>query len=87
LQQTIGRLTRQSIQYAYSKYPELNDYIRDHAQEMSEEVMRKHIDLYVNDYSLSLGKEGKEAVIKLMNVYSKMNNKEINQDDLFVKND
>jgi 1,4-dihydroxy-6-naphthoate synthase len=87
LQQTIGRLTRQSIQYAYSKYPELNDYIRDHAQEMSEEVMRKHIDLYVNDYSLSLGKEGKEAVIKLMDVYSKMNNKQINHDDLFVKND
>jgi 1,4-dihydroxy-6-naphthoate synthase len=86
LQQKTERVIRKSIEYAWSKYPVLNDYIRNHAQEMSEDVMRKHIDLYVNDYSLSLGKEGKEAVIKLMDVYSKMNNKEINYDELFVKN-
>ena len=41
--------------------PILNDYITQHAQEMSEEVMRKHIDLYVNDYSIDLGKMEKSG--------------------------
>ena len=71
LQKLIDNLIKQSIEYAFSKYPELNDYIRSHAQEMSEDVMRKHIDLYVNKYSLDLGEEGKAAVQKLMDVASK----------------
>ena len=37
-------------------------FIRDHAQEMSEDVMYRHIDLYVNDYSVDLGAEGRRAV-------------------------
>ena len=37
---------------------------------MEEEVMRKHIDLYVNDYSLSLGSEGRAAVWQLLDVAS-----------------
>ena len=73
IRQQVDRLIRKSIEYAYTKYPELNDYIRHHSQEMSEEVMRRHIDLYVNHYSLNLGEEGREAVIKLMQVYKDMN--------------
>lgn len=64
-QQKINRLIRKSIEYAYRNYPLLNDFIISNAQEMSEEVMRKHINLYVNDYSLSLGEKGKLAVRKL----------------------
>jgi 1,4-dihydroxy-6-naphthoate synthase len=37
-------------------------YVRQHAQEMSEDVMYRHIDLYVNGYSLDLGDDGKRAV-------------------------
>ena len=37
-------------------------YVRAHAQEMSEEVMYKHIDLYVNQYSVDLGSEGRRAI-------------------------
>ena len=37
-------------------------YVREHAQEMSDEVMYKHIDLYVNDFSIDLGAEGRRAV-------------------------
>jgi 1,4-dihydroxy-6-naphthoate synthase len=65
IQQQIDMLIKQSIEFAFSNYPQLNDYIRSHAQEMSEEVMRKHIDLYVNNYSLDLGEEGRAAVEKL----------------------
>ena len=69
IQKLIESLIKKSIEYAFLHYPELNDYIRSHAQEMSENVMRKHIDLYVNKYSLDLGEEGRAAVKKLMDVY------------------
>jgi 1,4-dihydroxy-6-naphthoate synthase len=39
---------------------------------MSENVMRQHIDLYVNDYSLSLGKDGRKAVEKMFEVFLSM---------------
>lgn len=73
VQKKTDQLIRKSVNYAFSNYPELTDYIRQHSQEMSETVMRQHIDLYVNNYSLSLGADGKEAVIKLLNVYQQIN--------------
>ena len=69
----IDGLIKKSIEYAFSKYPELNDYIRKYSQEMSEAVMRKHIDLYVNNYSLNLGEDGREAIEKLLSVYKQLN--------------
>jgi 1,4-dihydroxy-6-naphthoate synthase len=62
LHEKINTLIRQSLQYAFDRYPELTDYVRDNSQEMDEEVMRKHIDLYVNHYSLTLGQDGRAAV-------------------------
>lgn len=76
-QKKIDALIRKSIEYAYTKYPELNDYIRQHSQEMSEEVMRKHIDLYVNNYSIDLGDDGKKAIIKLLEVNNQTDSKDI----------
>ncbi len=75
MQKQIDLLIKQSIEFAFSNYPELNDYIRSHAQEMSEEVMRKHINLYVNNYSLDLGDDGRAAVEKLMEVYETTDNR------------
>ena len=68
-QKTIDKLIKKSIEYAFSNYPLLNDYIRSHAQEMSEPVMRQHIDLYVNEYSLQLGDIGKSAILKLLQLH------------------
>lgn len=73
LQQTVDSLIRQSVSYAFEHYPELTDYIRMHSQEMSEQVMRQHIDLYVNNYSVELGNDGKAAVKKLLEVYAELN--------------
>lgn len=73
IQQQIDMLIKQSIEFAFLSYPKLNDYIRSHAQEMHEDVMRKHIDLYVNNYSLDLGYEGRAAIEELMKVWN--NNK------------
>jgi 1,4-dihydroxy-6-naphthoate synthase len=67
VQQKIETLIHSSIEYAFAHYPQLTDYVRTHAQEMSETVMRQHIDLYVNDYSVDLGEVGKNAVLQLLN--------------------
>lgn len=84
LQQKIERLIKKSIEYAYAQYPQLNDYIRSHSQEMSEDVMRKHIELYVNNYSLSLGSDGRKAVQVLMQVFCEANNARIDTEEIFV---
>lgn len=66
----VDELIKKSIEYAYQHhYDELADYVKVHSQEMSEAVMRQHINLYVNNHSLDLGTTGKNAVIKLLEVY------------------
>jgi 1,4-dihydroxy-6-naphthoate synthase len=66
----VDKLIRKSIEYAYKHhYKEMSSYVKAHAQEMSEAIMRKHIDLYVNAYSLELGDGGKKAVTKFLDVY------------------
>ncbi|GAB2834000.1 1,4-dihydroxy-6-naphthoate synthase [Ferruginibacter profundus] len=72
VQQKIDRLIKKSIEFAFASYPQLNDYIRRHSQEMSEEVMRKHIDLYVNKFSIGLEQEGRNAIIKLLEIYRQL---------------
>ena len=72
----INGLIHKSIEYAFRNYPLITDYVKENSQEMSEEVMRKHIDLYVNDYSLDLGKEGKQAIEVLFSIHRLMNGNE-----------
>jgi len=69
----VDKLVRASVEYAYANnYEQLADYIKIHSQEMSEEVMRQHIDLYVNNYSTALGEDGKKAVMKMLEVYQQL---------------
>ena len=63
---TLGRLIAESIKYAYANPQAPREYIREHSQEMSDEVCDAHIGLYVNDFSLDLGEEGRRAVAVLM---------------------
>lgn len=72
LQNKISGLIKQSVEYAFSNYPELTDYTRQHAQAMDEKVMRQHIDLYVNNYSIELGEEGRKAIQQLQKVYEQL---------------
>ncbi len=61
----VNRLLRQSVEYAF-EHPEIAmPYIRSLAQEMDESVMKQHIELYVNEYSVDLGIRGREAVSTL----------------------
>ncbi len=58
----VNRSIRRSVEYANSHKGELNEFIRCNAREMEDAVMQKHIDLYVNGFSVSLGIQGKQAV-------------------------
>jgi 1,4-dihydroxy-6-naphthoate synthase len=85
IQQKIDGLIKKSLSYAFDHYPQLTDYVRQHSQEMNESVMRQHIDLYVNNYSIDLGEEGKKAVKKLLEVYQQVNaSAAINENAIFI---
>ena len=58
----VNRVLRRSVEYAFAHRAASLPFVRAHAQEMSEDVMYKHIDLYVNDFSIDLGVEGRRAV-------------------------
>lgn len=66
--QQVDALIKQSIEYAFAHYPTIAPYVIEHAQEMSEDVMRQHINLYVNNFSLNLGIEGHAAVELLTHI-------------------
>ena len=68
IQQKINRLIRKSVEFAFANPKSAIEFIRQHAQEMDEAVMYKHIDLYVNQYSIDLGLEGKKAIDTLFEI-------------------
>ena len=64
----LDHMIRASIEYAYAHRDEAMPYIKDHSQEMSDDVVDKHIGLYVNEFSLEIGEEGEKAVQMLMDM-------------------
>lgn len=62
VQHKVNRVLRRSVAYAFENPKSGINFIREHAQEMEEAVMYKHIELYVNQYSLELGTEGRKAI-------------------------
>lgn len=67
LKTKVDRLIRKSIEFAFANRNEPLEYIKQHSQEMDTAVMYQHIDLYVNNYSIDLGEDGRAAVTYLMN--------------------
>jgi len=76
LSKKVNTLIRKSLEYAFSRYPVLPEYVKEHSQEMDEGVMRQHIDLYVNDYSLTLGPVGEQAIQTLLKTYNLLHGQE-----------
>ena len=81
IQKQVGDLIRKSVEYAFNHFPFISPYVKDHSQTMEEDVMRKHIDLYVNKFSIDLGEKGKNAIEKFYTVFDPFND---GQKDLFV---
>ncbi len=59
---TVDRIIKRSIEYAWQHQEETMEYVKQYSQEMDVTVMKQHIDLYVNDFSLSLGTDGMKAI-------------------------
>lgn len=64
----VERVLRRSIEYAFDNPLLSRDYIKAHAQEMEDDVIEKHIALFVNDFSLSLGEQGRRAIRSLTGI-------------------
>jgi 1,4-dihydroxy-6-naphthoate synthase len=62
----VDERIRQSLSLAESGSSMVEDYVRMHAQEMTPQVLRRHIDLYVSRFSRDLGEEGRNAVKVLL---------------------
>src|SRR6266540_2566903 len=68
----VDRLVRASVEHALARRPAVSGWVRRHAQEMDETVMRRHIDLYVNEFSIDLGDAGRAAVRTLLDVHARL---------------
>lgn len=62
LQEKINRVLRKSIEFAMANPNSSANFVKSNAQELDDEVIKKHIDLYVNNYTVDLGKKGRRAV-------------------------
>jgi 1,4-dihydroxy-6-naphthoate synthase len=84
LQQKVDSLIKRSLEYAFRNYPLITDYVKQHSQEMSISVMRQHIDLYVNNYSLQLGADGRAAVNTFLDIYSQLKQVNPTTENIFL---
>lgn len=77
LKKRLSELLTLSVQKAYQDSAPIEAYIASHAQEMTPEVCHQHIELYVNDYSIALGKQGREAVEFFLKKVAELQNKQL----------
>jgi len=64
----IDTLIRESVLYGIGRRDEPVEYIKEHSQELEDSVINKHINLYVNDYSIDIGDDGVMAVRELFSI-------------------
>jgi len=73
----INRVINRSLAFANDHADALPAFVTENAKEMNEEVMRNHISLYVNEFSLALGQEGRLAVLELIKASAALNQKSL----------
>jgi 1,4-dihydroxy-6-naphthoate synthase len=66
LRQKINRIIRRSVEFALANPTASRTFVKKYSQEISDEVIQQHINLYVNKFSVSLGREGKKAIRTLI---------------------
>ena len=69
----INRVINRSLAFANDHAYALPSFVTENAKEMNEEVMRNHISLYVNEFSLALGEDGRLAVLELIKASATLN--------------
>jgi len=84
VQQKVNRVLKRSIQFAL-KNPEISkDYVCENARELDMDIQKKHIELFVNDYSTDIGEVGENAVYLLYNKILEIEPQIIKRDNLFI---
>jgi 1,4-dihydroxy-6-naphthoate synthase len=66
LRGTVEDAIRLSVEHAFAHPSDSLEYVRAHSQELSDEVCRQHIDLYVNEFTRDLGDDGMAAIDALL---------------------
>jgi len=69
----VNRIVRRSLEFAYKNSMSSFDFVVKNAQEMDRNVMNSHIKLFVNEFTLNLGAEGRAAIEKLFSVAREKN--------------
>jgi 1,4-dihydroxy-6-naphthoate synthase len=64
----VNRVVRRSLEYAYKDSFASYDFVSGNAREMDSTIMNNHIKLFVNEYTLNLGKKGREAIVELFRI-------------------
>ncbi|HUX94343.1 MAG TPA: 1,4-dihydroxy-6-naphthoate synthase [Bacteroidales bacterium] len=64
----VNRILRRSLEFAINDSTASQEFVSGNAKEMEQDVMSSHIKLYVNEYSLDLGAEGKDAIRSLFRI-------------------
>jgi 1,4-dihydroxy-6-naphthoate synthase len=68
----LNRIMRKSVEYAMNNQDSPMNFVRENAQEMEETVMKRHIGLFVNEFSKDMGVAGKNAISKLLEITSNL---------------
>ncbi len=64
----FNRILHRSIEFAVRDSMASYDFVASNAKEMDSAVMNSHIKLFVNDFSLNLGPEGRRALTELFKI-------------------
>ncbi|MEA1878748.1 MAG: 1,4-dihydroxy-6-naphthoate synthase [Bacteroidota bacterium] len=84
IQLQIQECIHDSIRFAFDNPESSLGYMRQYAQEMREEILHKHVQTFVNDFSMSLGTEGQKAVRTLLDIGSSLGLFPKPEDEIFV---
>ena len=71
--QKMDRVMAKSVAYALQNPDSSREFVKEYAKELDEEVIRQHIALYVNDFTVDLGKEGRDAIVQFFREARLMN--------------
>ena len=83
-QQKVNRVLKRSVEFALANPNSSYRFVKNYAQELNDDVIWKHIDLYVNNFTVDLGEIGKKAVKILFDWAISGKIIEPVQDDIFV---
>ena len=84
IQQKVNRVLNRSIRFAMENPSLSQRYVAENAQEMDADIQKKHIELFVNDYSIDIGTEGEKAVNTLYKKVLEINPEICKRDNLFI---